>query len=159
MANNFFGKIRGLVSSAWAEADVQPTHNTQETPTPPASASGGLSGVAKYLAKQATAQGGTEEKALTGVAKYLAKHTPEAPAATASTTPLTSVEKYLAKQAGGAKIEAAKPAAPAAPLSKVDKYLAGQSSAPAKTKTEATPAPAKKAEATEKSAPVAKKKK
>jgi hypothetical protein len=150
MANNFFGKLRGLVSSAWAEADVQPTHIT---PAPAASAQnvGNLSSVERYLAKQAAAQAASEPKALTGVERYLAKYVEVTQPAETSKAPLTSVEKYLARQAGTPKIE---PAKPAAPLSKVDKYLASQSPAPAK----AAVTPAKKADAPAKNAPTAKKK-
>lgn len=150
MANNFLGKLRGLVSSAWSEADAQPTHIT---PTPaPAQEGTAVSSVERYLAKQAAAQAASAPKALTGVEKYLAKHVAATQTAEVSKAPLTSVEKYLAKQAGASKTETAKPAAP---LSKVDKYLAGQSSTPEKA---AETQPVKKAATPAKTATAAKKK-
>jgi hypothetical protein len=147
MANNFFGKLRGLVSTAWSEPDTEPTHNAPS----PAQSAGKPSSVERYLAKQAAAQAVTEGKALTGVEKYMARIAGATQAAEVSTGPLTSVDKYLARQAGTLKAE---PAKPAAPLSKVDKYLASH---PAPTKEKV--APAKKAEETVKEAPAAKKKK
>lgn len=154
MANNFFGKLRGLVSTAWSEADIQPTHYT--TPAPAVTHHAGTpSKVEQYLARQAAAQAASAPKALTGVEKYLAKQAGAAPAAQVTKGELTSVDKYLAKQAGGtpAKTPAAKPAAP---LSKVDKYLASQNAQP--KEKEKAPAPAKKTDEATKSAPAPKKK-
>lgn len=104
----------------------------------------GLSGVERYLAKQALAakekaeaEAAAAEQQLTGVEKYLqklasaekAEAEPEVEAEAAA--PLTGVEKYLAKQKGGAVKEKAAVAAPAAPapVTGVDKYLAKKGTA------------------------------
>jgi len=153
MANNFFGKLRDLVSNTWTEADYQAAEATEA----PSNDGKKLSGVEKYLAKQAAAQKSAEavpeEKALTGVERYLAKLSGNAQAVEESSAPLTGVAKYLARKDGTlkkAEAPAAKPAPePTAPLSKVDKYLAAQknkAAAPSIQPEEAAaPAPAKPA--------------
>ncbi|MGJ0483788.1 MAG: hypothetical protein ACR65R_04540, partial [Methylomicrobium sp.] len=82
----------------------------------------GLTGVARYLAKQEQAE--QAAAALTGVAKYLAKQAAqvatkpaateaptEAPAAQAPAAPMSRVAKYLASQQGASASAAAEPAA------------------------------------------------
>lgn len=154
MANNFFGKLRDLVSNTWTEADYQ----AAEAAEAPSTDGKKLSGVEKYLAKQAAAQKSAEVmpegKTLTGVERYLAKLSGNVQAVEESSAPLTGVAKYLARKEGTLKVaptEKPVPAPePAAPLSKVDKYLAAQknkAAAPPSTPTEevAAPTPAKPA--------------
>ncbi len=126
MAKNLFEQFIDLVSYKWPEPAAQDVSRTATEAT------GGLTGVAKYLAKQ----GGQETPELTGVEKYLARQTltetvkPEATgverylarqalSVAEAAKPLTGVEKYLAKQATSGK--------PAKKLSRVEKYLAKQS--------------------------------
>jgi hypothetical protein len=115
----------------------------------------GLTGVARYLAKQE--QAAQAAAALTGVEKYLARQAQAAKpasvveaktAAPESPVPMSRVERYLASQAASKPAEAevaAEPVAPqepAAPLSRVARYLASQTAAankPAVTEAAAEP--------------------
>ncbi|MGR8934644.1 MAG: hypothetical protein ACU837_09685 [Gammaproteobacteria bacterium] len=116
MAKNFFEQLRDLISGPKIPQDSDT--ESQDT--------SGLSGVERYLAKQAKAAqeqvSAAAEQQLTGVERYLAKQAQalaeKEPAAAPAT--LTGVEKYLAKQ--GAIVKEI-PAAPV-PVTGVDKYLA-----------------------------------
>jgi len=122
MAKNFLEKLLGFTDN---RAD---THYPEER-TEAAGDSDGLTGVARYLQKQAA-----KEPALTGVEKYLARMAAKGETSTPAprqAPQLTSVERYMARQA-------ASPAkkAPPVPKTRVEKYLAKKSAEPAKTATE-----------------------
>lgn len=139
MAKNFLERLLGFTDN---RTDTHyPTHRTEE-----AGKSSGLTGVARYLQKQAE-----QETALTGVEKYLAKQAAKAKttkaAAPGQTDKMTRVERYLAKQAS----QPAKKAPPV-PKTRVEKYLAKQGSQPAEPEKPAA-ATTKKAAPAEKPAP------
>ncbi|WP_419585003.1 hypothetical protein [Thiolapillus sp.] len=142
MAKNFLERLLGFTDN---RTDTHyPTHRTEE-----AGKSSGLTGVARYLQKQAE-----QETALTGVEKYLAKQAAKTKttkaAAPRQTEKMTRVERYLAKQAS----QPAKKAPPV-PKTRVEKYLAKQGSQPAEPVKPEKPAAAttKKAAPAEKPAP------
>jgi len=131
MAKNLFEELLTKANEIWTGSKPhydQKVYREESTDS-------GLSGVAKYLAKQDKALQPVEEtsssKQLTGVEKYLAKQQGVvASISDVSSAPKTSVEKYLARQGGSS---AASPA-PAAvkepepivvPKTGVGKYLAG----------------------------------
>ena len=105
----------------------------------------GMSGVERYLAKQATAEQAVPSlrEGATGVEKYLAKKVLAEQEAAAKKGPATRVDKYLAQQAAtekettaarqpSSRVEAylAKQAnTTAQPTTKVEKYLAAQAAA------------------------------
>ncbi|WP_374089745.1 hypothetical protein [Methylomicrobium lacus] len=133
MAKNLLEQFLDFATSKLAGPIGDDIYRKEEVET-----NSGLSGVARYLAKQQQASA----VALTGVAKYLAKQeqaaaaakpAPAAEAEPASKAPMSRVERYLANQAAAKPAAAAvqAPAAqePAAPLSRVEKYLASQAAA------------------------------
>jgi len=149
MAKNFLEKLLGFTDN---RADTHyPAERAETTEN-----SGGLTGVARYLQKQAA-----QEPVLTGVEKYLARHTAKTtrPAPRQAAKKLTGVERYLSRQASSPAKKA-----PPVPKTRVEKYLAEQDAEAAKPAQEkvsaAAPAAKPAARATEKEAatpPAAKK--
>ncbi len=131
MAKNFLERLLGFTDN---RADTHyPAERTEANEN-----SRGLTGVARYLQKQAA-----QEPVLTGVEKYLAKQAAKSqtstPAAPRQAAPQTSVERYLARQAASPAKEP-----PPVPKTRVEKYLAKQGLEPAKTELRAA-SPGKKA--------------
>ena len=134
MAKNLFEQILSKAGEIWSGSKSQGDHQVYIQD------SSGLSGVAKYLAKQEQAaqpEEATTATKVSGVEKYLAKQQGSAPK-TVSEAPTTGVGKYLAKQSS-AKVVPPKPVI--IPKTGVGKYLAGVSIA---TETKAASAPEKK---------------
>jgi hypothetical protein len=135
MAKNLFEQLLTKAGEIWSGSRSQDDHQVYIQD------SSGLSGVAKYLAKQEQAAKPAEEESkatkVSGVEKYLARQQASSPK-TVSEAPTTGVGKYLAKQTS-AKIVPPQPVA--IPRTGVGKYLAGVSIS---NETKVAPEPEKK---------------
>lgn len=139
MAINLFEQLLSKAGEIWSGTKTRDDHDIYIKDA------SGLSGVAKYLAKQEQAAQPKEPEihaALSGVEKYLARKQASPAAATVQEVPKTGVAKYLAKQSSGS-VPAATPAPVVIPKTGVGKYLAGIPLASTTTKPAAS-APEKK---------------
>jgi len=139
MAKNLFEQLLSKAGEIWSGTKTRDDHDIYIKDT------SGLSGVAKYLAKQEQAAQPKEPEthaALSGVEKYLARQQTSPATAAVQEVPKTGVAKYLAKQSSGS-VPAAAPAPVVIPKTGVGKYLAGIPLA-STTTTPAAPAPEKK---------------
>lgn len=129
MAKNLFEQLLSKAGEIWSgpktygDYDIYINEDSKD--------SSGLSGVAKYLAKQEQAAKPKEEPVaapVSGVEKYLARQQGSLPKA-AQEIPTTGVGKYLARKAsaGSAPPQELEPVI--TPKTGVGKYLAGQASA------------------------------
>lgn len=138
MAKNLFEQLLSKAGEIWSGTQTRDDHDIYIKD------SSGLSGVAKYLAKQEQAAQPKEPETtaahISGVEKYLARQQASS-AAAVQEIPKTGVAKYLARQSSAGSVPAAAPVV--IPKTGVGKYLAGIPLASATTKP-AAPAPEKK---------------
>ncbi len=151
MAKNLFEQLLTKAGEIWSGPKTQDDRHMYIQD------SSGLSGVAKYLAKQEQAAQVEQTAApVSGVEKYLARQQASSPKA-AVETPTTGVGKYLARQSSTTSTPRKEPVV--VPKTGVGKYLAGVSIADApkaKPVPEKKQPPAKKAETTKAPAPAKK---
>jgi hypothetical protein len=149
MAKNLFEQLLTKAGEIWSGPKTQDDRHIYIQD------SSGLSGVAKYLAKQEQAAQVEQTAApVSGVEKYLARQQASSPKA-ATETPTTGVGKYLARQSSSST-SAQRKEPVVVPKTGVGKYLAGVSIADApkaKPVAEKKQAPAKKAETIKAPAP------